>query len=250
MRMKLLLLSVFVSFFSGSAIASEPVKKFGMDELIAGGCHNPYPPWVDLKILKPSRSEVEDEISKCIAITHKQEERLRAKLANEPEIMSGHRSTNGLELKILRVLSPARIVMTTTNVSTSPIKVWDYGNSWGFTRLRVLRIRNGQLETFYKNPHPGFHANVPETDVLQPGEYIEWNLDLNEGGWCWREQCSYLRDRGIGGKRIEFRPDDTIIVIYDVPPPGDEADTWARKSGAWSGSIADKYDGEIVKSNP
>lgn len=47
-----------------------------------------------------------------------------------------------------------------------------------------------------------------------------------------RSLCAVQR-RGFGGSKISFEPNDTVILIYDVP-----ATQEARDIGAWYGVVA------------
>jgi hypothetical protein len=141
-------------------------------------------------------------------------------------------SVSGLTLRIERISASGVVTVSMTNSSKKPIRVWQETNSWGVAHWRVLIIRNGQLYTFFQNPHRGFTINAPRFTEIAPGKYIQHDLDVNGGNWCDSDQCAQFDERGVGGKEISFKTGDTAIVLYDVPPAYDPG---IRRLGVWYG---------------
>ena len=98
---------------------------------------------------------------------------------------------------------------------------------------RVLLLRSGQLETFFQSPSQIFTLNQPTFNEIPPGGRLEQRLDLNGGNWCGLGHCTRFDQRGFGGKTMSFEPNDTVIVIYDVPVTQE-----GRDNGVWHGVIA------------
>src|SRR5206468_2311557 len=93
-------------------------------------------------------------------------------------------SRNALVIKMAQVSHSGRLTMEMSNSSKQPIRIWRESNSWGAAHWRVVRIRNGQLETFFQNPNQEFTKNVPASDEIPGSGHIERKLDLNGGNWC------------------------------------------------------------------
>jgi hypothetical protein len=127
------------------------------------------------------------------------------------------KSTNAIKVKIVEVLPSGGITVELSNSSKELTRIWRDSNSWGAARWRVLLIRNGRLETFYQNPDQIFTRNIPAFDKIEAGAHVEKKLDLNGGNWCGLGHCASHDQRGFGGEKISFEPNDIIIVIYDVP---------------------------------
>jgi len=120
-------------------------------------------------------------------------------------------------IKIVKVSPTGSIALEINNPSMEPLKLWQESNSWGAARWRLLRIRHGQIEVFFQNPNQIFTANIPTFDTIAPGAHIKHTLDVNGGNWCGLGHCVSYNERGLGGKKISFEANDTIIVVYDVP---------------------------------
>ena len=143
------------------------------------------------------------------------------------------KSMNGLEIKIAEVSPSGGITVEISNASKDPIKVWQESNSWGAARWRVLRIRKGQLETFFQNPNQRFTRNIPTFSEIAGGAHIKQTLDLNRGNWCGLGHCSSHDEHGFGGQEVGVEPNDIIVVTYDVPRTNE-----AVKLGVWYGVAA------------
>ena len=146
-----------------------------------------------------------------------------------PPVAKG-KSKNDLKVKIVEVLPSGGITVELSNSSKELIRIWRDSNSWGADRWRVLLIRNGRLETFFQNPNQVFTRNGPAFDKLAAGAHIEKKLDLNGGNWCGLGHCALYNERGFGGEKVGFEPNDMIIVTYDVP-----LTTEAHKLDVWYG---------------
>ena len=146
-----------------------------------------------------------------------------------PPVAKG-KSKNDLKVKIVEVLPSGRITVELSNSSKELSRIWRDSNSWGADRWRVLLIRNGRLETFFQNPDQGFTRNIPTSDELAAGARVEKKLDLNGGNWCGLGHCALYNERGFGGEKVGFEPNDMIIVTYDVP-----LTTEAHKLDVWYG---------------
>jgi hypothetical protein len=89
------------------------------------------------------------------------------------------KSMNGLEIKITEVSRSGSVTVKLRNGSKDPIKVWQESNSWGAARWRILRIRRGQMETFFQNPNQRFTRNIPIPNEIAAGAQTEQKLNLN-----------------------------------------------------------------------
>jgi len=143
------------------------------------------------------------------------------------------KSMNDLKVKIVEVSHSGEITVELSNSSKELIRIWRDSNSWGADRWRVLLIRNGRLETFFQNPNRLFTRNVPSFDELAAGAHIEKKLDLNGGNWCGLGHCALYNERGFGGEKASFEPNDMVIVVYDVPRT-----TEAHKLDVWFGVVS------------
>ena len=103
----------------------------------------------------------------------------------------------------------------------------------GAVHWRIFLVREGRLETFFQNPDQGFTVNWPVSIEIAAGGQIVRKFDLNGGNWCGLGHCSSHSERGFGGKTMSFEPNDTVIVIYDVPVTQEGSD-----NGVWYGVIA------------
>jgi hypothetical protein len=90
-------------------------------------------------------------------------------------------SRNKLTLKIRALSPPGGVTVEIYNTSREPIRIWKDSNSWGAARWRVLRVRNGQVETFFQNPYRDFSKNTPSFDEVAGGGHAEQKLDVNRG---------------------------------------------------------------------
>jgi len=140
---------------------------------------------------------------------------------------------HSLQITITAISRSGEITVKLRNGSEGPIKIWRESNAWGAARWRVLRVREGQLETFFQNPNQRFTRNMPISDEIAPGRDIERKLDLNGGNWCGFRHCSSYNERGLGGREASFEPGDVIIVTYDVPRSNEASDM-----AVWYGVIA------------
>jgi hypothetical protein len=138
-----------------------------------------------------------------------------------------------MTIRIVDASASGRIRVEIGNSSQRSVRLWRDSNSWGAARWRVLRIRNGLLETFFQNPDRTFTRNIPAFDELAEGAHVELDLDLNGGNWCGFGHCTSYDQRGFGGKNASFEPGDTIIVVYDVPLTSE-----AVKMGVWYGVVS------------
>jgi hypothetical protein len=158
---------------------------------------------------------------------------IRSDPAGHCDGASKDRTMAALDLMIAEVLPSASVVATMRNLSKEPLRVWNESNSWGAGRWRILRIRNGHVETFFQNPDQRFTRNIPTYHEIGGGAEVERKLDINGGNWCTKDHYSAHDEHGIGGKEIVFTPNDTIVVIYDVPRT-----TEATNLTVWYGVVA------------
>jgi hypothetical protein len=152
---------------------------------------------------------------------------------NEASPRPIEKSMNALNITKLEVSRAAQATLQLENSSKAPIRIWRDSNSWGAASWRVLLIRNGTLEVFFQNPDQEFTRNVPAFNEIPGGGHLDQKLDLNGGNWCGLGHCSIHSERGFGGKKFNFEPNDTVIVIYDVPVTQE-----GRDYGVWYGVIA------------
>jgi hypothetical protein len=137
---------------------------------------------------------------------------------------------SSLKIEIREVSPSGSINVDVTNASKEPVKIWSESGSYGAARWRVLRIRKGQLETFFQHPNQNFTRNSVYPVEIAVGAHIQEKLDVNGGNWCGFGQCTWFNRRGIAGQQVGFEPGDIIVVTYDVPRTD-----LAVKAGVWYG---------------
>jgi hypothetical protein len=152
---------------------------------------------------------------------------------NESSARPIEKSMNALNITKLEVSRAAQATLRLENSSKAPIRIWKDSNSWGAASWRLLLIRNGSLEVFFQNPDQEFTRNGPAFDEIPGGGHLDQKLDLNGGNWCGLGHCSIHSERGFGGKKFNFEPNDTVIIIYDVPVTQE-----AHDNHVWYGVIA------------
>jgi post-segregation antitoxin (ccd killing protein) len=152
---------------------------------------------------------------------------------NEASARPIEKSMNALNITKLEVSRAAQATLQLENSSKAPLRIWRDSNSWGAACWRVFLIRNGSLEVFFQNPDQEFTRNGPAFNEIPGGGHQDQKLDLNGGNWCGMGHCSIHSERGLGGKTMTFEPNDTVIVIYDVPVTQE-----ARDQGVWYGVVA------------
>jgi hypothetical protein len=151
----------------------------------------------------------------------------------DEHIATSDGSFNSLAISKVTVLRSAQMTIELENSSKKPLRLWEDSNSWGAACWRVLVMREGKLKSFFRNPDQGFTMNNPTFVEIAAGGHIERKLDLNGGNWCGFGHCSIHSERGFGGKEFSFEPNDTLIVIYDVPVTQE-----AHDNHVWYGVIA------------
>jgi hypothetical protein len=156
------------------------------------------------------------------------------------------KSLYSLKLEVTTISAEGKVTVRMSNVSKQPLRVWQETNTWGAANWRLLVYRAGRLETYfqeydYVNYFPT--ANTPDFDEIGAGAYIERKLDLNE-------THSWERWGGTRGGKVEFKPGDLVIVVYDVPatpaakdlstelPSGSGLAKRWRGVGVWYGATA------------
>lgn len=140
---------------------------------------------------------------------------------------------NALRINKVDLSLPAQVTIELENPSKGALRVWENSNSWGAASWRVLLLRKGQTEIFFQNPDQMFTVNTPRFNEIAAGGHIVQKLDLNGGNWCGLGHCSIHSERGFGGTLFTFEPNDTVIVIYDVPVTKEAGD-----HHVWYGVIA------------
>jgi hypothetical protein len=150
-----------------------------------------------------------------------------------PVAVAQDKPMNGLEIKIAEILRSGVVTVEVRNACKVAIRIWRQSGSLGADRWRVLRIRNGQLETFFQNPNQRFTRNEVLPVEIAGGAHSEQKFDLNGGNWCGFGHCSSHNERGFGGREASFAPGDSVVVIYDVPRTNE-----ARKMNVWYGVVA------------
>ncbi len=152
---------------------------------------------------------------------------------NEKFVLPVEKSINALRISNALASRTGFVTLQLENFSQEPLKVWKGSNSWGAACWRVFLIRNGTLEVFFQNRDQEFTKNGPGFNEIPGGGHLDQKLDLNGGNWCGLGHCSIYNQRGFGGKILTFEPNDTVIVIYDVPVTQE-----ARDNRVWYGVIA------------
>jgi len=160
---------------------------------------------------------------------------VNANSTNSSDSFISERDTaiNSVKIEKAEATRTGEITVQILNLSKKPIKLWKDSNSWGAASWRLFLIRNGTLEVFFQNPDQEFTRNGPAFDEIPGGGHLDQKLDLNGGNWCGLGHCSIHSERGFGGKKFNFEPNDTVIVIYDVPVTQE-----GRDNGVWYGVIA------------
>src|SRR6266852_3624202 len=160
---------------------------------------------------------------------------VNANLMNSSDNSMSERETaiNSVKIEKAEAVRSGIIAVQILNLSKKPIRLWKDSNSWGAACWRVFLIRNGTLEVFFQNPDQEFTRNGPAFDEIPGGGHLDQKLDLNGGNWCGLGHCSIHSERGFGGKKFNFEPNDTVIVIYDVPVTQE-----AHDNHVWYGVIA------------
>src|SRR5215472_18471589 len=124
---------------------------------------------------------------------------------------------SSLVIKVSDISASGSISVEISNTSKEPIRLWRDSSSLGAARWRVVRIRNGRLETFFQNPNQRFTRNSAVPVELAGGAHTQQKLDLNGGNWCGFGHCAEYNERGFGGQQVSFEPNDIVVVTYDVP---------------------------------
>jgi hypothetical protein len=152
---------------------------------------------------------------------------------HEKFVLPVEESINALRISNAVASRTGVVTLQLENFSQESLKVWKDSNSWGAACWRVLVVRNGGVETFFQSPDQGFTRNGPTVNEIAATGLLEQKLDLNGGNWCGLGHCSIYNQRGFGGKILTFEPNDTVIVIYDVPATDE-----AGAKSVWYGVIA------------
>ena len=145
------------------------------------------------------------------------------------------KSLYALKLAIAEIQPDGKIIVKISNVSRRPLRIFEEWNSWGAAHWRVLRVRGGQVESFFQQVHWAWTLNDPTFVEIPSGADVERKLDLNAkaGISVWR---------GLGGKKVRFEPGDMVIVLYEVPVSGEAIDLgWGL-----AGPPAQEYRGRDV----
>jgi hypothetical protein len=124
--------------------------------------------------------------------------------------------TNTLTLKILEVSYSGTITVEISNLSREPIKIFEESNSWGAFCWRILRIRKDCIESFFQIPNEIFTRNIPTYGEISVGTHIKKKLNLHDGTWG-DMRCKIELGGGMKSKIENFKPNDVIIAIYEVP---------------------------------
>jgi len=147
--------------------------------------------------------------------------------------MADIQSLEHVKIEIVRVLPTGTIMIEIRNTSKAPIRIWEDSNSWGAARWRVLRIRKGEIETFYENPNRLFTKNVPAFVEIAGESHAKKVLSINGGNWCGYGYCSRYNQVGLNGSSISFDAADVLIAVYDVPSTNE-----STKLDVWNGVAA------------
>jgi hypothetical protein len=139
-------------------------------------------------------------------------------------------SFSDVSLSVTEVRRSGTVAVDITNASRRTIKIWKDSNSWGAARWRVLRVRNGQVETFFQNPDVYLTKNYPAFDEIVAGGHLDQRLDLNGRSWCRFAHCNSDSEQAPYGPTITFEQGDLVIAVYDVPFTVE-----AGNSGVWYG---------------
>lgn len=119
------------------------------------------------------------------------------------------------------VIKPQRIAVAIKNCGRHPFNILAPGTSYGDSRWRLFRVRDGHVDVVYQTYTHGYAWNFPAIETLQPGEQRKYVLDLQRSEW-----------EASGGNNLELRKSDVVIVSYDVPFDQD-----ADRVKAWYGVI-------------
>jgi hypothetical protein len=120
-----------------------------------------------------------------------------------------------------------------TNVSRTPIRVWQEWCSWGYYCLQIEVVeKDGTEHLLRKKPVP-FYANFPDYVVLQPGQCSVWDVNLHEAS-VWTDLSWFPKDKMVNAR---------VRAIFTVPSPTTEGDrlSGADRLGVWTGQAISDY---------
>lgn len=130
---------------------------------------------------------------------------------------------SGLSLKITKLSRQGKVTVQLFNTMSHSARVWKDSNSWGAAHWRFLVIRKGHLNIYFENPAREFTRNIPAFEEIRPGKSIKHEIDIASGEW-----------RSSSAKGVELEPDDTVVIIYDVPftPEAERMNVWYGVAGS------------------
>jgi hypothetical protein len=123
-----------------------------------------------------------------------------------------------LELQVDPSLPP-RGAVAIANRGTTPVRVWELGNSWGDATLSFELLRDGAVEKIVREPQV-YTVNLPERREVPAGGRHEWRFDLGDGSWK------------IGDVTHLDVPDTRLVAVYEVVPTPE-----AEEHGVWVGRL-------------
>jgi len=144
-------------------------------------------------------------------------------LAPKAGFMTSTAAPEQIELLITKVTRPTHLDVRVENRANVPVRIFRDYVSFGWARWRVIVVRNGKLREYMQNPDREFTKNGPEYNEIPVGGGHAFDFDFSSDDWTCSGEC---KDKGI-------MPNDTAILIYDVPMT-----LQARRFGVWYGSRA------------
>lgn len=127
---------------------------------------------------------------------------------------------------------PATFYVIVTNVSETPILVWEAWNSWGYQSISFeLTLPDGRTVIVSKKPQL-FTRNFPSTFLIAPKESQAFPIQLDS---TWENV-----------PRSSSKPNEPIAVraIFSIKPPEEAI---AKKVNVWVGhAVSSRYDFMLV----
>lgn len=120
-----------------------------------------------------------------------------------------------------------------TNVSSSPVRVWQEWCSWGYYCLQIELMEADGTKHLLKKKRIPFYANFPDYVALQSGESVVWNVDLSPSIWT-----------GLPVMPTNAMANVKIRAIYTVTKPDDtevNRDEGVAQMGVWTGQSASDF---------
>jgi len=120
-----------------------------------------------------------------------------------------------------------------TNVSRTPLRVWQEWCSWGYYCLQIEVVEKDGTKHLLKKKPADFYADFPDFVDLQPGQSSVWDVDLRKSS-VWRDLSWFPKDEIVNAK---------VRAIFTVRKPETESERAldADQLNVWTGQVASEY---------